>query len=278
MCIIAVKKAGQPMPNDDILSTMWKNNHDGGGFMFAHNGKVYIRKGFMHYEKFKKALQIVPQNSSAVLHFRIATHGGISPFMCHPFPISDSPKHLKATNFTAKVGVAHNGIIPIKPRIGLSDTAEYIASQLAPLSKALPHWYQNAHTVQMVENAIQSRMVVLNGDGEFVTMGKGWIEDSGILYSNDSYIPWESFNSFEENLLMPLNSEDCYLMIDGDMFEASEDMAIDKNHNLYYFDYDYMAWWNSGMQCSLYRSNDTPMRFDEAFAEYLEIVNDDYSW
>lgn len=278
MCIIAVVAAGKPIPNDTILSTMWKNNNDGAGFMYAHKGKVFIRKGFMHYDKFKKALQAVPKNAPIVLHFRIATHGGISPSMCHPFPLSDSLQQLKAPNFTAKVGIVHNGIIPIKPRAGLSDTAEYIVSQLAPLSKALPKWYLNPNAVHMVENAIQSRMVVMDGSGKIVVMGKGWIEDDGIKYSNASYYPWEMLYGYEERQLMPLCSEECYLMVDGELVEASEDMAIDEQHELYYFDYESCAWWSSGMPCKVYRHNGSPMQFDEAFAEPMEIIGDYYDY
>lgn len=62
MCIIAVKPANKPMPDASIISTMWKRNSDGAGFMYAHKGKVYICKGFMHFEKLQRALERIPPN------------------------------------------------------------------------------------------------------------------------------------------------------------------------------------------------------------------------
>ena len=278
MCIIAVKPASKPMPSDSVLSTMWKRNSDGAGFMYAHNGKVYIRKGFMHFAKYQRALEQIPQNVPAVLHFRIATHGGISPGMCHPFPLTDNIKRLKATNQTARVGIAHNGIIPILPRKGLSDTAEYIASQLVPLSKALPQWYRNPHALDMVEKGIQSRMVVLAGTGELVTIGKGWIDDGGIKYSNTSYMQmqWDDWGleGYGVKLLMPLYSDDCYLMVGGEAVEA-DDTAIDASGHVYVFDYDYYAWREASVSCTAYRHNGTPVRFDEALAEPLDVLEYD---
>lgn len=275
MCIIAVKPSHVPMPSDATISTMWKRNPDGAGFMFAHGGQVHIRKGFMHLEGFKRALQTVPENVPLVLHFRIATHGGISPGMCHPFPICDSVKKLKATTYQTKVGIAHNGIIPIKPRQGLSDTAEYITSQLCPLSKALPDWFKNAHALQMVENGIQSRMAILSGAGDLVTIGKGWIEEQGIKYSNSSYQLWDSFGTYGEKLLMPLSSDDCYLSVDGEMFE-SEDSAMDRRGHIYFMDYESLAWEESWMDCRAIRHNGSPMEFDEEQAYLMETIAEDY--
>lgn len=277
MCIIAVKPSHVPMPSDATISTMWRRNPDGAGFMFAHGGQVYIRKGFMHLDGFKKALRQIPANVPLVLHFRIATHGGISPGMCHPFPIVDSVKKLKSTTYQTKVGIAHNGIIPIKPRQELSDTAEYIISQLSPLSKALPEWFKNAHALKMVENGIQSRMAILSGSGDLITIGKGWVEEAGIKYSNTSYQSWDSysFDSYEERLLMPLSSDDCYISMDGEMFEADE-FAIDRSGNVYFMDYDSLAWEEAWLDCKAIRHNGTPMRFDESKAFFMDTLSYDY--
>ena len=56
MCIIAAKAKGVAMPDDQTIENMWYGNSDGAGFMYAENGKVYIRKGFMEYSQFRKAL------------------------------------------------------------------------------------------------------------------------------------------------------------------------------------------------------------------------------
>ena len=184
MCIIAAKPAGVNMPEDKILENMWNRNDDGAGFMYAVNGKVYIEKGFMKYKDLKTRLDQLGRKYNLrklpmVMHFRITTHGGTKPENCHPFPISDSVGMLKKLKLTTSIGVAHNGIIPISPRKDISDTMEYIASQLAPLSKAVPMFYKDKNLMQMTANAIDSKMAFLTGDGKIYTIGD-FIADKGI--------------------------------------------------------------------------------------------------
>lgn len=104
----------------------------------------------------------------------------------HPFPVTDSIKSLQQTRSTATIGVAHNGIIPITPRKGISDTMEYIATQLAPLNRALPDWYHSEPALELVKNALHSKLAVLTCEGEIVTIGD-FVEDNGVLYSNESF-------------------------------------------------------------------------------------------
>lgn len=193
MCIIAAKAKGVKMPDRNTIRTMWYGNPDGAGLMYAKDGKVVINKGFMKLSSFEKFLdklekEIDTTETAIVMHFRITTHGGTKPENTHPFPITDSIKRLQLTRCTAPLGVAHNGVIDITPRSReISDTMEYIASQLAPLSKALPEFYRNDDAMQLIQNAIRSRMVFLTGDGELFRTGS-FVEDEGVWYSNTSYL------------------------------------------------------------------------------------------
>lgn len=191
MCIIAAKPAGVAMPSRQTIRTMWDSNRDGAGLMYVENGKVCIEKGFMKYKAFAKALDKLESRldltaTPVVMHFRITTHGGTKPENCHPFPITDSIGALCKRQTRTDVGVAHNGIIDIMPRKGISDTMEYIASQLAPLKRALPGFYKNRHAMTMVENAIQSKMAFLTKEREIYTLGN-FIDQDGVLYSNYSF-------------------------------------------------------------------------------------------
>ena len=146
MCIIAIKSRGVELPSEEILQNMWRANRDGAGFMYAKDGAVHIKKGFMTYESFIAEIRKLGssgemRNLPLIMHFRITTHGGTKPENTHPFPVTDSIGVLKKLNSTTKLGMAHNGIIDILPREGISDTMEYTASQLAPLSRALPKFY-----------------------------------------------------------------------------------------------------------------------------------------
>ena len=202
MCIIAAKPAGIAMPNEETLRTMWDANPDGAGFMYPITRKtgkkttnlVQIEKGYMTWEDFKTALDTLASRidltaTALVMHFRITTHGGTCPELTHPFPVTDSASVLTKPRSTAKVGVAHNGIISsVTPGKGMSDTSEYIRSQLAPLSKALPRFYENADALKMVKNAIGSKMAFLSPEGNIVTIGD-FNTHEGMLYSNFSWEP-----------------------------------------------------------------------------------------
>lgn len=200
MCIISAKPAGVKMPDTETIRRMWYANKDGAGLMYAADGKVVIHKGFMKLADFEAALADLAKRHDLtalplVMHFRITTHGGTKPANCHPFPVTRSIKSLQALKAYSSMGVAHNGIIPIRPRNGISDTMEYIATQLAPLYSALPDFTRNAHALELIENAIQSKMCFLTDKGEITTVGN-FTRDNGVLYSNLSYASYASRYAF----------------------------------------------------------------------------------
>lgn len=191
MCIIAAKPTGVKMPKTETLVRMWYANRDGAGFMYAADGKVIIEKGFMKFADFEAALTRVSKTHdltklAMVFHFRITTHGGTKPSNCHPFPLTRSVKSLQALKAYSPIGIAHNGVIPIRPRNGISDTMEYIATQLAPLAAACPDFLHEPAALELIENAIHSKMAFLTAKGEIVTIGD-FILDDGVWYSNGSY-------------------------------------------------------------------------------------------
>lgn len=194
MCIICAKPANVKFPSEETIKNMWDANSDGAGLIYVKDGKVRIEKGFMTYKSFtakldelRKTLDLV--KTPVVMHFRITTHGGTCAANTHPFPVTDSIARLKQTNVTTTLGVAHNGIIPITPRKGISDTMEYIATQLSPLTRALPDWYHSTPALELVRNALHSKLAVLDSSGEIVTIGD-FVEDNGVLYSNTSFRGW----------------------------------------------------------------------------------------
>ena len=199
MCIIAAKKRGVHLPSKAVLETMFMCNPHGAGIAWLDDsGKVRIRKGLMTFEEFSTALDAVtascdPVETPMILHFRITTHGGTAPENTHPYPITDSIKRLKALNITTPVAVAHNGIIPITPRAkDVSDTQEWIASVLSPLSRALPKWYKNPDALTLVRNTLQSKLAVLDSKGDITLVGD-FNEDNGMLYSNYSWMGWGTY-------------------------------------------------------------------------------------
>lgn len=200
MCIISAKPAGVAMPSTETLRTMWDANPDGAGFMYPimqggkPTGLVQIEKGFMKWQDFETAIETLSRQidltaTALVMHFRITTHGGTCPELTHPFPVVSSTSVLKKIRSAAKVGIAHNGIISsVSPSKDMSDTSEYVRSQLAPLAKALPRFYENPNAIELIKNAIGSKMAILTPEGNIVTIGDFNVKD-GVLYSNFSHEP-----------------------------------------------------------------------------------------
>ena len=92
MCVAIVKPSGVPIPERNVLKICFKNNPDGAGFAYCRNGKNYICKGFFTFSHFWNALMSanIKKNEAALIHFRVATHGNIDKFTCHPFLITDN--------------------------------------------------------------------------------------------------------------------------------------------------------------------------------------------
>ncbi len=302
MCIIAAKPANVKMPSMEQLKIMWENNPDGAGIMYAKNNKVQISKGFMtweEYEAFMKKLQKREEldKLSVIMHFRIKTHGAINPECTHPFPLTDSIAKLGKREIKCNIGVAHNGIIDITPRKGLSDTMEYIVSQLDPLNKALPTFLKNKHALQMIANAIESKMAFLTSKGEITLIGE-FEEKNGIKYSNHSYVEYKRYYgsyftgddwmNYEEDAmwgfkrkvrkLMPiyLLKEDLYY---GDTEESKltsaekMDIAIDSEANAYMYIDDYDAYEDYNEKIYLKDGSRAPFIPEEAAAEWVADWN-----
>lgn len=292
MCIIAAKPSGVAMPTRDTIRNMWNVNSDGAGIMYVENNKVRIEKGFMKYKSFAKKLDELERRldltaTPLVMHFRITTHGGTKPENTHPFPITDSIGALKKLKSYADVGVAHNGIITsVSPRKGISDTMEYIATQLAPLKRALPRFYANKDAMLLVKNAIESKMAFLTKEGKIYTIGD-FIEDKGVLYSNGSYqksychyrslggwncyADWDKYLDEAPRAMDTVDDGDCevlqwldegeFVRLSGGALMENEDFLIDEINGVWRYDYQKDAAVRvSGAMA--YTANGTPKQYD----------------
>lgn len=194
MCVICVKNKGVNMPDADTIETMWVNNPDGAGIMYTKRGRVHIDKGFMTLAALNKRLrklgdEIDMKKETVVLHFRIGTSGGNIPQNTHPFPLSGSVNKLRKLRSITEVGIAHNGVIPITPhRKDISDTMEYIVSEITKYYRHNRYFYRNTKTMAQIKDETRSRLVFLTGDGNTYLVGD-WVtdKDTGLLYSNTSY-------------------------------------------------------------------------------------------
>jgi hypothetical protein len=183
MCIAILKPEGKIL-SKDTLRTCFDNNLDGCGFMFAKDSELIMEKGFFKFNEFWNAYNSNMRKYRepiSIVHFRIATHGPINKFNCHPFLIDK------------KVGFAHNGMINFtNPHLKKSDTAVFNNEVL----KTLPEGFLfNDGIFTLIEESIgSSKLIFLNSDGRYRIANKDLgTEKDGIWFSNGSYCEYESF-------------------------------------------------------------------------------------
>ena len=193
MCIICVSPESVRQPDTQTIRTMFLRNPHGAGYMYARNGKVHIRKGFMNLTALLNALkeEHFTEADPVVYHFRISTQAGINPQMTHPFPLSNRAEHMKALDVDCRCGVAHNGIIQLTTdptNKEFSDTAVFIAQYLTRILQR-PSDLKNTKLLDLIYLLAQSKFAIMDGKGYIATVGK-FIEENGLLYSNTSYQPF----------------------------------------------------------------------------------------
>jgi predicted glutamine amidotransferase len=288
MCIIVIKPAGKKLPATATIENCWYNNNDGAGLMYAAGGTVHIQKGYMTLKSFKAALKRLEKDidtisTPIVLHFRITTHGGTSSGNTHPFPVTEKLPLLQMTKSRAPLAVAHNGIIDIKPsKKDISDTMEYIINQLAPLYQLKKDFYKQPAGLQLIYNAIKSKMVFMDGSGYIATVGNFTTVD-GILYSNTSYkartvyYDWDLWDDYSlqwydskyGKYMTWLNEDDGYILSGGTLMSADY-CLVDRQGNLYRYDIETDK--AIPIDGTLYNHAGKPISgFREDFAEYMEI-------
>lgn len=192
MCIIAYKPIKEKIPTRDRLKTCFNNNDDGAGYMFAFNNCVMIRKGFKTFDDFYKQLKDDAKrydlkNKALVLHFRIATSGGLDANKTHPFVLTNKSKLINKYNgdvIKCAAGVVHNGVLNNYVYGGHSDTQNFIKDFLYDV------YYSNLK--DNIKNKIikselnANKLIILDASGNVKKYGD-FIYDDGVYYSNSSY-------------------------------------------------------------------------------------------
>ena len=115
MCIIIVKPEGKVIP-ESLIREQWIANPDGAGFAVKLEDEkypIFFKKGFMKLEHLLNDQDFLRFNSEEfelVLHLRKATHGRVSPLLCHPFPVIS---HNRLTGHSLAV-MFHNGTFGVR--------------------------------------------------------------------------------------------------------------------------------------------------------------------
>ena len=194
MCIIVYKPKGIAYPTEETLERCFLANPDGAGYMYADGGRVHIRKGYMTFIEFSKALNAtrreIGDDAPVVLHFRISTQAGLRKDCTHPFPLSSKMDDLRKLKSSARIGVAHNGIIGLTSSYAKNathnDTMEFITDYMSLIVKR-PDDLRDADKVKLLERLTSgSRLAIMHANGVEL-IGSGWVEEQGVYYSNSSF-------------------------------------------------------------------------------------------
>ncbi len=111
MCLIVIGKLEHIKKLD--LDKAWQTNPHGVGIVIPSN-KPDMIKGIMKYKQFDSLLGKLDDSLTIAIHFRMATHGEISPRNTHPFKINKD-SYLMHNGMLQGLGSAGTK--------GLSDTA-----------------------------------------------------------------------------------------------------------------------------------------------------------
>lgn len=186
MCL-ALYKPANIKPDWDALEEGMCHNSDGAGFAVAVDGQLIVEKGFFKFADFKKAFEPFG-DYAAIVHFRLATHGGKNQQNCHPFALADfgnDTDHMP-------VAVIHNGIFSqaANDQKQWSDTWHVCRDILHPLWAKEEKSLVSPQMIPLGDSFVGSsnKLVFLYADGTFGIWGEKnghWSE--GVWYSNYSY-------------------------------------------------------------------------------------------
>lgn len=191
MCIIAVSPIGEKVSRE-VFRRMWRANDDGFGMLFRTKEGIGLIKGLMDFQEAWEHYTDLPDGVPHVLHFRLATHGGVRPELTHPFIVHEnSPLYLRGV-VRAPV-LAHNGVwnlYSIKfPKANLNGPV----SDSRVLAAYLGAMRQERRSLKEVieehyrEIASAGRVVVVDPEEWRIYLVGHWIRDGNLLFSNASY-------------------------------------------------------------------------------------------
>jgi len=190
VCVIAVSPTGEKVAKE-VFERMYRSNDDGFGLAYRARAGVAVVKGLHDEEEAWEAYSRLPEGVPHVLHFRLATHGGVKPELTHPFVVSeDSP--LTLAGVTNRPVLAHNGVW------GLHALRARELSLKGPVSdsRVLAAWLGKLARRRSIKEVLEEgyydvlsagRVVVVDPATWKIHVVGDWIREGDLLFSNGSF-------------------------------------------------------------------------------------------
>lgn len=185
MCVISIVE--DKRPTEAQVLAMWNQNSHGGGVAWREGNLVHWKKG-LKLEDMQDFTKNLPM--PFILHFRVASIGGIKPILTHPFAVEDFDKSLELEGTTKGGVMFHNG--------HWNSWFDRLATSCGVLHKPIPLGvYSDSRAMAYLAklhgqgflDALNEKTVTLSPNRIDITVGGGWIKIDDIWYSNDY---WES--------------------------------------------------------------------------------------
>ena len=196
MCVIMMFE--DEYPKKEMLDSAEAFNKDGGGFSWIDSAKGTVRweKGMHVTSKF--IMETIDRENiqlPIIIHFRIATHGGVNNELCHPFAISaENNEDLEATGQDVNGVLFHNGVWSdwnsVAMKVLLNDKETKLPSGNFSDSRMMA-WLIR-HLGNNYLQLIDEKVALMTPDG-IVRYGKGWSMEGKVDCSNTHW-KWRNNN------------------------------------------------------------------------------------
>ncbi len=234
MCVIICVEDGD-YPSKATLKSAESMNSDGGAIAWLNkDGTKSYRKGLKASKVWKLIQrQLKPHGiKTAIIHFRIASVGGVKPQLCHPFEIAeDVPMNMRSVKTTREL-LFHNGT--------WSEYSEYLLDFLRAQKEpmAIPKGdYSDSRIMAYLAfqlghqelNKLVSgwnKIAILTSEG-IVKYGTGWVNHKGNSCSNDyAWKTQESVYSWNQSSWSNSRFADDCVTVSVNDYDTPEDKRV----------------------------------------------------
>jgi hypothetical protein len=190
MCVIMI--AGKVRPTEEMIDRAWDHNKHGAGVAWQEKDRkgeleIVYEKGIMEIARIKELCAKLPL--PYVVHFRVASVGGVKPELTHPFPITEDVQ-LDLKGRTKGGVLFHNG--HWTPWNEKALDAAIHSNRVIPAgsewsdSRAMA-WMTYIYGPGFMELLTNQKGVIMTpGDLEVYT-GSGWEKINNVWCSNDYF-------------------------------------------------------------------------------------------
>jgi hypothetical protein len=190
MCVIMI--AGKERPTVEMVERGWNHNKDGAGIAWRERNdrgevEVVFQKGVMELPEIQELCKNVPL--PYVVHFRVASCGGVSPELTHPFIVSKDVR-LELVGRTKGGVLFHNGHWGPWNEKAI-DAAIHSNTKVPPGTKwsdsRAMAWMTYLYGPGFMELLTSQKGVLMTPANTQVFLGSGWDKINNVWCSNDYF-------------------------------------------------------------------------------------------